>query len=392
MTDKNEADTSIRRSLINKAVELRRPISCYFELTHKCNLRCPMCYIRMTDEQAAAYGQMFPVDMWKNMAKQVRDAGVLSITFTGGECTTYPGFAELYRECYRLGFRVTMISNAVAYDDELHDLFREYPPYHVAVTLYGACNETYRIITGVADGYDRATKNIDFFRSLGVPVVVNFVGIRQNIRDLPAIDQFCRERRIRLAFDTDMSDHNYDPSFSDVEKCRLTTAERVELLFHPLSDVEAALEDAKKLEGLLDNYSFEKGDNSDLEFRPCIGSYSSAAIAWNGKLYTCVSMAGRCKGYEPFKVGFEVAWQQMMKAHDEFFDYAPQCKECALFRKCSRHCAAQNLQGGGDVKIPDPEQCRFEWLRNKRGHMKGADDVNADTMLGDCDIIIETKV
>ena len=44
--------------LLLRAMELKRPLSCTLELTYRCNFRCRMCYIRMTDAQAEPFGRM----------------------------------------------------------------------------------------------------------------------------------------------------------------------------------------------------------------------------------------------------------------------------------------------------------------------------------------------
>ena len=67
-----------------QAIRQRRPLSCTMELTYRCNFHCRMCYVRMTDTQAAPYGRLRTVDEWLDMARQMRDAGVLYLTLAGG--------------------------------------------------------------------------------------------------------------------------------------------------------------------------------------------------------------------------------------------------------------------------------------------------------------------
>ena len=52
-----------------RAIQRRRPLSCTMELTYRCNFHCRMCYIRMTDAQAAPYGRMRTVEEWVDMAR-----------------------------------------------------------------------------------------------------------------------------------------------------------------------------------------------------------------------------------------------------------------------------------------------------------------------------------
>ena len=46
-----ETSAQIRRALTVKCAAAGVPVSGTFELTPRCNLRCRMCYVRMTPEQ-----------------------------------------------------------------------------------------------------------------------------------------------------------------------------------------------------------------------------------------------------------------------------------------------------------------------------------------------------
>ena len=197
-----------------RAIERRRPLSCIWELTYHCNFHCKMCYVRMTDEQAAPYGRLRTVDEWLDMAGQIYDAGVLYLTLTGGECTLYPGFERLYEQLSKMGFRICVMSNAGAYTDRIRDLFRKYPPQKVTVTLYGGCNETYEKVTGDPFGFDKVLENIRFFQAIGVPISLSFTMIRQNVLDYPMIGRLCRELNLPYYMTSDISEHHRDPSFS----------------------------------------------------------------------------------------------------------------------------------------------------------------------------------
>jgi MoaA/NifB/PqqE/SkfB family radical SAM enzyme len=146
-----------------------------------------MCYIRMTDEQAAPYGRMRTVDEWTDMAQQMLEAGVLYLTLTGGECTQYPGFEELYKRLSKMGFLISIMSNAGAYTESIRDVFRKYPPRSVGITLYGGSDETYRRITGDSKGLTKALENIRFLQSIRVPVGLNFTMIRENVTVYPKV-------------------------------------------------------------------------------------------------------------------------------------------------------------------------------------------------------------
>ena len=353
----------VRDRLQLQAIRARRPLSCTLELTHRCNFRCRMCYIRMTDAQAEPFGRMRTVEEWLDMAGQLLEAGVMFLTLSGGECTQYPGFERLYGQLAQMGFRITVMTNAAAYSDAVRDVFRKYPPDYVSITLYGGSNETYRSVTGDPRGLDKTVENIRFFRSIGVPVGLTFTMIRQNVRDYPKVGALCAELGISYLLITDISGHRYNGAFSEAMESRLSPAERACVAVHAPAEVEKAMEEARELERELEGVSIPAMTEGP-EWPPqdiCIGSRSGCAISWNGDMQTCVSMLGyRC--VKPFETGFETAWTQLRDAHAETFRYASRCRTCAMVKECRHNCPGRRFEGTGSPRKADPYTCEYTRL------------------------------
>lgn len=370
MLTKEFDQNKLRDVLQQKAVISRRPLSCTFELTYRCNFSCPMCYVRMTDEQAKPYGRLRTVDEWLDMARQVYDSGVLYLNLTGGECTAYNGFVRLYEEVSKMGFRASLMTNAGAYSPSLLKLFEEYPPYGVAVSLYGGSNETYKKVTGDPNGLDKVLSNIKFFRSIGVPVTLNYTMTKQNVLDYPKVGNICKELGIPYTLITDITPHARNSSYSDCS-CALSPSQRACIACHTPEEVELALCNAEILEKEIADYSPPVAVNGGVtEVQGCIGSYSAAAIFWNGDMNSCVSLAGSAC-YKPFETGFENAWQQMQKDHSKRFALPPVCKNCDMREDCIHSCAARNFEATGDYQTPDPNTCLYVWLLRKYRTEKG---------------------
>lgn len=353
--------------LIQKeAIRQRRPLSCILELTYRCNFSCRMCYIRMSDTQARPYGRMRTVEEWLDMAGQLRDAGVFYLTLTGGECTCYPGFETLYPRLIKMGFNITIMSNAGSYTDSIRELFRKYPPGKVAITLYGGSNQTYKNVTGDPEGFEKTVNNIRFLKSINVPVSLNFTIVRQNVSDYPLISKLSQDLGIPYTLITDLSGHHYDPSFSEALDCRLSPAERCYVACHTPDEAAHALEKAKELEKALDNFCMPESPDERLSPEPdaCIGSYSSCAIYWNGDMHTCISMrSGKAvPPSKPFEIGFEAAWAQLQKEHDRIFCRPPVCQVCDMAEECLHNCPARRLEGTGFLHKPDPYTCQYVYL------------------------------
>ena len=95
------------------------PLSGTFELTPMCSMSCKMCYVRMTAEEVRASGKRLrTVEEWLELARVMKEQGTLLLLLTGGEPLTYPGFRELYRELRKMGFVISINSNATLIDEE----------------------------------------------------------------------------------------------------------------------------------------------------------------------------------------------------------------------------------------------------------------------------------
>lgn len=355
-----------------RAIQLRRPLSCTMELTYRCNFRCKMCYIRMNDAQAAPYGRLRTIDEWLDMAQQMYDAGVLYLILTGGECTQYHGFEQLYEQLSRMGFSITVMTNAGYYKDSIREVFRKYPPANVGITLYGGSNETYEIVTGDPKGLDKVVENIRFFQSIQVPVTINFTMIRQNVMDYPKIGKLCQELNLPYTLITDITGHRHDPSFSEALECRLNPAERACVACSKPDEIALAMQGAKKLEKELVNFRMQNAEAESIDSiqDSCIGSSTGCAIYWNGEMQTCVSLNGYHNA-KPFVTGFESAWAQMKAEQEKTFRRPAACQKCNMATDCMHNCAARRFEGTGSPHEPDPYTCQYTYLlrilREKRG-------------------------
>lgn len=356
----------IEDRLQQKAIQLRRPLSCIFELTYRCNFHCKMCYVRMDDEQAASFGRLRTLDEWLDMAAQIRKAGVFYLTLSGGECTLYPGFETLYEKAARMGFCLNIMSNAGAYTKSIRDLFRRIPPRNVAVTLYGGCNETYDAVTGDPQGFDKVIDNIRFLQSLGIPVKLNFTIIRENVLDYPKVSKTAGELGLPYNLITDITQHQRGVSLYDARSSRLTPAERACIACHPPQEAALAMENARELEKELVHFRQPVAPETlpPSQQDSCIGSHTACAIMWNGDMQSCISMNGY-HPKKPFDVGFETAWAQLKAEQEETFRTPSVCQVCSMADECLQNCSARRFEGTGIPFEPDPYTCQYTYLLKK---------------------------
>ena len=114
----------------------RFPLNATFELTARCNLNCKMCLVRIDHKRMAELGgRERTTEEWINMAQQIQEAGTISLLLTGGEPMLRPDFAQIYSEIAKMGFIVTLYTNATLITPEILKVLRDYPPHRLGITV-----------------------------------------------------------------------------------------------------------------------------------------------------------------------------------------------------------------------------------------------------------------
>lgn len=179
--------TKVEKRLVAKATVAHIPITASFELTPCCNLQCDMCFIRMKMDEVKVSGGLRSIDFWLRLAKELKNMGTLFILLTGGEPLLYPYFKELYQELKKMGFILTINTNATCIDEKMIQLFRESLPRRVNVTLYGASRETYEKLCHHAEGFDQCMHGLALLKKNGIDTKLNVSIVKENLNDFEKI-------------------------------------------------------------------------------------------------------------------------------------------------------------------------------------------------------------
>ena len=102
----------------------RYPLNGTFELTARCNLHCKMCFVRVDEKAIHDSGKRErTAEEWIHMAEQAAEAGTLKLLLTGGEVTLRPDFPEIYEAIAKMGFVLTVFTNATLISDQVMSVF-----------------------------------------------------------------------------------------------------------------------------------------------------------------------------------------------------------------------------------------------------------------------------
>ena len=176
--------------LNSKAIANKVPVSATFELTSRCNFNCKMCYIHSS--KPADKSEELSAEEWISIAKDAYDLGVLFLLITGGEPMLRSDFPEIYTALAKMGFVISMNSNASLISEEMFDLFEKYPPQRVNVSLYGGKEHTYSELCGT-EKFRTVLNNIRRLKGIGVQVVIHNCITPYNADDLVDVKNLADE-------------------------------------------------------------------------------------------------------------------------------------------------------------------------------------------------------
>ena len=203
------ASTTFFERLVARSNAERHPISATFEITPRCNLRCVHCYLGTKAGSHCAVGiqagkrrpELTTAEACLILDK-IAAAGCLWILLTGGEVLLRPDFPRIYRHARQLGMAVRVFTNGTLITGEIVELFREYRPLEVEISLYGSTPEMFRAVTGSKRGYAQSMRGIGLLLASGIRVKLKTVVMRQTQPGLARMKHFAEELGVPFRFDT----------------------------------------------------------------------------------------------------------------------------------------------------------------------------------------------
>ena len=173
---------------------LMAPVVVYFKVTGGCNLKCPFC------SQAKVQKVNMNLNDAKKLLIELKQMGVISINYTGGEPLVYPHIEELLKFGNSLGFEQTLITNAI-------NLLRREKVIryinNVGISLHGI-PEVHDNLCNMSGAFKNVENSIDKLLKEypHVNVNINYTLTKDNvdIKNLEFVKDFCKKKNIKLCF------------------------------------------------------------------------------------------------------------------------------------------------------------------------------------------------
>lgn len=306
-----EDNVRIKERLQFKAAKAGVPISGTFELTPQCNLRCRMCYIRMSPEEMKPYGRELTAQEWISLGEEATQSGMLFLLLTGGEPMLRPDFSEIYDALSQMGPSISINTNGTMLSKHVRDLLERRPPSQLNVTLYGPTGETYEALCGNSRAFEQTIDTLRWARDIGILLNVNVTVTPWNMDQITELEALAEREglHMRLTF------YNFPPSRRNTktEFSRLTAEDVGRMIAQREYRLQGAESLTVRANCILESMQLPTENQSaeipEGESIRCYAGRSQFWIAWNGEMTPC-GMLDVPKA-TPLSEGFPTSWNKL---------------------------------------------------------------------------------
>lgn len=352
--DLTQSSTTLERRLMKRASNKKIPINGSMELLPLCNMKCDMCYVRLSKEEMDKQGRLRTWKEWLEIGRQMKESGTLFLLLTGGEPLMFPDFRKLYLGLRNLGMAITINTNATLLNEDWASFFGKYKPRRMNITLYGADESAYRNLCHYPGGFEKTVNAVRLLQQEGVDVRLGSSLARNNQNDMDKIIVIGDQLGVPVRIDTYMMPAQRERFLPYNKQARLD----------PKTAAQARIRILKKEMGMdlfskyVDKMIFEV-EHILPEEGPgkvgCMAGSCSFTINWQGLMRPCVVLSE--PSVSVFEHGFARAWEQTHKAVSQIRTSSV-CHSCNL-RPICRTCFASAFLEEGDYAATPNYMCEY---------------------------------
>jgi pyrroloquinoline quinone biosynthesis protein E len=165
-------------------ITIEPPLALLAELTHRCPLRCPYCSNPL---ELAGASRELDAATWKRVFTQAAALGVLQVHFSGGEPLVRRDLVELVGHASEVGLYGNLITSGIRLDAERLKALVCAGLEHVQLSLQDSDVVSGDRVAGLAGAQEAKRRAAGLVREAGLPLTVNAVVHRQNLKRLDDI-------------------------------------------------------------------------------------------------------------------------------------------------------------------------------------------------------------
>lgn len=329
---------SFWQKIHSRAREKAFPLRVMFELTYRCNFKCPHCYVPQAFRK---YKEINKKDVFL-IINQLADIGCFYLGFTGGEPFMRKDIMDILWHARKRGFQAIVYTNGSLISEELAKELADMQLNKIDITIPAVKKKNFESITKMPGSFDKVFKAIEALKEHNVPLGFKTCILKDNQDQIEEIIKFS---------DSQGAEHRLD----DMLFCRLDGSVepykfRGRMKLGPSSKSKGILLKAKK-EACNDKMD-SPFDSERILFR-CGAGTSQAAITPQGELKLCLMI-----NYPKYKIlnkSLDSAWQRLKKLTrllEKNSDY--KCGNCELADYC-KWCPAKSWAYNRTFDSCDPQ-------------------------------------
>ncbi len=175
------------------AVPVQAPFLVALNLTGRCNLRCPHCYLDAGTRDLGGYAELSTDEVKEVLDDIAVLGGETMVVLTGGEPLLRPDLDELAGHGADAGLMVVVGSNGTLLDAERVKRLRDAGVAGVGLSLDSLDHRHHDSFRGLAGAWARTMEAIDACRAGGLAFQIHFSVTDDNAHELEFMANFARE-------------------------------------------------------------------------------------------------------------------------------------------------------------------------------------------------------
>jgi AdoMet-dependent heme synthase len=327
-----------------KALRLNVPLAVQLDITYRCNERCVHCYLDHHD-----HGEMTSSEILR-LIDEMADAGVLTLTLSGGEIFLRKDLFEIVEHARRLTFCVKLKTNALLIGEREAARLRDLAVQEIQVSIYSHRPEVHDAITLVPGSLNRSLTAIRFLKAQDLKVVMANVLMRQNMSDYAAVKDLAEEIGVEFTLDPTIT------PMMDGDRSILSLGADADTLRDVFRDSAVV--------GDVDEFCAIPSDTGEanLDSRPCSAGHTTCYVSPYGDVFPCVQF--------PLPTGnvrrerFVDIWRhssEMNEVRSIRLKDLPTCSSCSHAGACTRCPGLAYMEG--NMRGPSSQDCQKSFAR-----------------------------
>ncbi|MHA1632282.1 MAG: radical SAM protein [Candidatus Freyarchaeota archaeon] len=166
------------------------PLILSWNVTLKCNLKCPHCYINSAEKELP---EELSTEEAKKLIDQIADVSRPLLILSGGEPLLRPDLFTLIQYAKSKGLKVGLGSNGTLIDRETARRLKDAGVDTVSISLDSIHPEKHDRFRGVKGAWERAVNAIKALKEEGILIQVNTTVTRENYQEIGQILEFAEK-------------------------------------------------------------------------------------------------------------------------------------------------------------------------------------------------------